>query len=526
MRTSIRRVKARGGSSRGAILRRMPRPAARRRLFFLSGTVVLVAAAFGLGRGASLPRADCAFVNGFEPATLDPAAITAVPEGRIVRALFEGLVVRDPKTLEPEPGMAESWTTSPDGLAWTFKIREGARWTNGDPVTAEDFARSFERLLDPRTAAPYASHLFAVRGAKDFATDVDELGAPRRSFASVGIRARPGARDRARATDAAPPRPPRVPAVLARELPRPRGDAEGPPRGLADPLAPAGEPRHERSVPPARAAHGRPDPAGEEQRVLGRIERRLLDDRRADRGAPLDRPEPLPHGRGRVDRPGALGPRPAPRRARGLPLGALPRHLLLPRQRRASALRSARPARARARSTAQRSSGRSPGERDAALRLRPPAMPEERCDDAPRGDLRGGRARGAAAPPRGGLRQGRARVRHAIHYNTRESHRDIAEVVADSWRRNLGVRARLENQSSACSWTRSAVATTTSRAPRGSPTTRIRSGSSRSSRAGTTTTGRAGQRPLRRGDRARAVGARARRAALAEAESILLEEPS
>ncbi|HZO09477.1 MAG TPA: peptide ABC transporter substrate-binding protein [Myxococcota bacterium] len=168
---------------------RASRSRATRRVLLLALGVLILAGALALGRGASLERADCAFVNGAEPATLDPAAITAIPEGRIVRALFEGLVVRDPATLEPRPGVAESWEVSPDGLLWTFHLRQGAVWTDGERVTARDFAFSFERLLDPRTAAGYASQLYCVEGARAFATEVDERGAPRRSFDTVAIRA-------------------------------------------------------------------------------------------------------------------------------------------------------------------------------------------------------------------------------------------------------------------------------------------------------------------------------------------------
>jgi oligopeptide transport system substrate-binding protein len=165
---------------------------AQRRIVLVACVSALLAAVLA-GGGASSRPADCAFVNGAEPATLDPAVITAIPEGRIVRALFEGLVARDPATLEPRPGMAESWEVSPDGLRYLFHLRRGARWTNGDPVTAGDFAWSFERLLDPRTAAAYASQLFCVSGARAFATDVGEGGTPRRDFATVAIRALPDA---------------------------------------------------------------------------------------------------------------------------------------------------------------------------------------------------------------------------------------------------------------------------------------------------------------------------------------------
>jgi oligopeptide transport system substrate-binding protein len=95
--------------------------------------------------------------------------------------------VRDPVTLAPRPGVAERWESSEDGLRWTFHLRPDARWTDGERVTARDFAFSFERLLDPRTAAGYASQLYCVEGARAFATDVDEHGAPRRSFSTVAI---------------------------------------------------------------------------------------------------------------------------------------------------------------------------------------------------------------------------------------------------------------------------------------------------------------------------------------------------
>jgi len=121
-----------------------------------------------LSASSSLPPADFAFRNGAEVSTLDPATVTSVPEGRIVRALFEGLTVKDPKTVEPLPGMAESWEISADGLVYTFRIREGARWTNGDPVTAHDFVYSWRRVLHPETAAEYAYALWYVRGAREY----------------------------------------------------------------------------------------------------------------------------------------------------------------------------------------------------------------------------------------------------------------------------------------------------------------------------------------------------------------------
>ena len=136
---------------------------------------LLLAGVVRLASGAQLEPADLVFNNGTEVQTLDPASVTGVPEGRVVRALFEGLVVKHPRTLEPLPGMAERWELSEDGRTWTFWIREGAEWTNGDPVTAEDFVYSFRRFLHPSTAAYYAYQLWYVRGARAYTRLPDEL---------------------------------------------------------------------------------------------------------------------------------------------------------------------------------------------------------------------------------------------------------------------------------------------------------------------------------------------------------------
>ncbi len=129
-----------------------------------------------------LDRADFTWVNSAEVTSLDPATTTGIPEGKVLRFLFEGLCVKDPFTLEPRPGVAKSWDMSPDGLRYTFHLREDARWSNGDPVTARDFVRSFERLLDPRTGAEYAYQLWCVRGARAFTSEVH-------GFDRVAIRA-------------------------------------------------------------------------------------------------------------------------------------------------------------------------------------------------------------------------------------------------------------------------------------------------------------------------------------------------
>jgi len=103
--------------------------------------------------------------NTTDPESLDPHKTSTVNEAHILRDLFEGLIMQDQKA-EIIPGAAESWTVSDDGTVYTFKIRADAVWSNGDPVTAEDFVYSFQRLLTPETAAEYASMLYVVKNGE------------------------------------------------------------------------------------------------------------------------------------------------------------------------------------------------------------------------------------------------------------------------------------------------------------------------------------------------------------------------
>ncbi len=118
--------------------------------------------------------------NGSEPQGLDPHVVTGVPENHIIRALFEGLAVKNPYTLEPEPGVARSWDISDDGRVITFHLNPEARWSNGDPMSAADYVWSWQRLLSPALGAEYAYMLFPLKNAKPFATgeitDFNEVG--------------------------------------------------------------------------------------------------------------------------------------------------------------------------------------------------------------------------------------------------------------------------------------------------------------------------------------------------------------
>ena len=121
--------------------------------------------------------------NSAEPADLDPHLAEAYTDQILLVALYEGLTVLDERTSRPLPGVAESWETSADGLTWTFRLRAGARWSNGDVVTAHDFVFSFRRLLSPALGASLSYMLWPVRNAEAFNTG--KLA----DFGAVGIAA-------------------------------------------------------------------------------------------------------------------------------------------------------------------------------------------------------------------------------------------------------------------------------------------------------------------------------------------------
>lgn len=100
-------------------------------------------------------KTEFTIVNGAEPGSLDPAHAQANTDNRIYQALFEGLVIYDPKTNEARPGLAESWTIGADGKTYTFKLRK-TTWSDGTPITAQTVVDSWIRELDPKTAGEYA----------------------------------------------------------------------------------------------------------------------------------------------------------------------------------------------------------------------------------------------------------------------------------------------------------------------------------------------------------------------------------
>ena len=124
----------------------------------------------GIALGLLIPGAAFAEMvynrgNTSEPESLDPHKTSTVSEANILRDLFEGLVMPDARG-DLIPGAAESWTISDNGTVYTFKLRDDAVWSNGDPVTAEDFVYSFGRLENPETGAEYASMLYVIKNAE------------------------------------------------------------------------------------------------------------------------------------------------------------------------------------------------------------------------------------------------------------------------------------------------------------------------------------------------------------------------
>ena len=115
---------------------------------------------------------------GSDPETLDPHKARSVQAGEVLRDIGEGLLTYSASG-ELAPGAAASWTVADDGLTYTFRLRDDARWSNGDSLTAEHFAFSLRRLVDPTTAAFYAQMLADLRNARAIIAGEqppDELG--------------------------------------------------------------------------------------------------------------------------------------------------------------------------------------------------------------------------------------------------------------------------------------------------------------------------------------------------------------
>jgi oligopeptide transport system substrate-binding protein len=104
---------------------------------------------------------------GAEPPSLDPGLATDTTSGDVITNIMDPLVKLD-KDLQPTPSLAKSWSVSKDGKTVTFELRDDGRWTNGDPVTAQDFEWSWKRTISPDLGADYAYQFFGIVGAAEY----------------------------------------------------------------------------------------------------------------------------------------------------------------------------------------------------------------------------------------------------------------------------------------------------------------------------------------------------------------------
>lgn len=122
--------------------------------------------------------------NSTEPQGLDPQIVTGVIESNIIRALFEGLCVEHPSKQGVHlPGAAASWQANDDFTEWSFQLRKDGQWSDGTPLTAEDFLFSYQRILHPDFGAEYAGMLYYIQGAESYNKGETT------NFSSVGISA-------------------------------------------------------------------------------------------------------------------------------------------------------------------------------------------------------------------------------------------------------------------------------------------------------------------------------------------------
>lgn len=132
--------------------------------------LMLLALIVALTLDRPLPKADVTFLNRGDVTTLDLQRMSWMQDLRVGAALYEGLVVNDifSPGMDKKPGVAERWEISPDGITYTFHLRENAKWSNGEPLTAKDFVYSWRRAMLPDLAGDYSGLFMLIEGAQAF----------------------------------------------------------------------------------------------------------------------------------------------------------------------------------------------------------------------------------------------------------------------------------------------------------------------------------------------------------------------
>lgn len=153
----------------------------------IAGIVMSVTA--GISQAADIPpgttlaaQQNIVINNGTEVSSLDPQKTEGVPESNVIHNLLEGLVTTD-NLGHIVPGIASAWQQQ-SGRVWIFTLRDKAKWSDGQPVTADDFVYSWRRLVDPKTASPYASYAQYAHIA-----NVDEIISGKKSPDTLGVKA-------------------------------------------------------------------------------------------------------------------------------------------------------------------------------------------------------------------------------------------------------------------------------------------------------------------------------------------------
>ncbi len=143
----------------------------KRAAFLALSLAVVCAGVLGAADDSTGPKVR-EFVMADSPQTLslDPLHTFTSFESQFYTAIYEGLVVADPLTLEPVPGVARSWESSEDGKVWTFSLRPDAAYSNGDKVRAGDFVASWMRMIDPANNAEYSFFFDVIKGAHAYRT--------------------------------------------------------------------------------------------------------------------------------------------------------------------------------------------------------------------------------------------------------------------------------------------------------------------------------------------------------------------
>lgn len=153
---------------------------------FATGSVTLAAAALLAACGSSSSSSSSkpqklAWTEAAELTTMDPSKATDRYDADQFNNVMEGLI-RLSNNAKATPGMATSWKESKDGKTWTFNLRKGAKWSNGDEVTANDFVYSWRRTVNPKTASEYAYLFSGVKNA-------DQIAAGKKAVNTLGVKA-------------------------------------------------------------------------------------------------------------------------------------------------------------------------------------------------------------------------------------------------------------------------------------------------------------------------------------------------